>query len=91
MGTTGNTKWRIQSRGRSDPEANSAYDLPSVEGLVQYLHAAEGFLIKSTWLAAIKTGNYATWPGLTYSDASKYYPESTETIKGHMTQLSQGV
>eukprot|EP00804_Cyclotella_cryptica_P030065 CCRYP_016955-RA/>CCRYP_016955-RA protein AED:0.37 eAED:0.35 QI:0/-1/0/1/-1/1/1/0/377 len=36
------------------PSALSATDLPSVSALVHYLHAAAGFPIKSTWLAAIK-------------------------------------
>jgi len=41
-------------------QAFSAYDLPSVEALVKYLHASAGFPVKSTWLAAIKAGNYAS-------------------------------
>jgi hypothetical protein len=49
------------------PAALSATDLLSVAALVHYLHAAAGFPVKSTWLAAIKAGNYASWPGLTYS------------------------
>ena len=72
-------------------QAYSAYDLPSVEALVRYFHAAAGFPVKSTWLAAIKAGNYATWPGLTYSNAAKYCPKSEETLKGHMAQTRQGV
>ena len=66
-------------------------DLHSVQALVRYLHAAAGFPVKSTWLKAIKAGNFATWPGLTYSNAAKYYPESAETLKGHLVQSSKGV
>ena len=33
------------------------------------MHAAAGFLVKSTWLRAIKKENFATWPGLIYSNA----------------------
>ena len=40
------------------PEAHSVYDLPSVEALVRYMHAAEGFPVKYTWLKAIKNGNF---------------------------------
>ena len=58
---------------------------------MHYLHAAAGFPVKSTWLAAIKAGNYASWPGLTYANASKYCPDSTETLKGHLTQTRQGL
>ena len=64
--------------------AYSTYDLPSVEELVQYMHAASGFPVKSTWLRAIKKGNFETWPGLTYPNAAKYCPRAVETIKGHM-------
>jgi hypothetical protein len=46
------------------PAALSATDLPSVGALVHYLHAAAGFPVKSTWLAAIKASNYTSWPGL---------------------------
>ena len=67
----------------------SAYDLPSVGTLVRYLHATAGFHLKSMWIKAIKAEYYATWTGLTYTDASKYFPESAETIKGHMTQSQQ--
>ena len=56
--------------------AFSAYNLPRVESLVRYLHAAAGFPIKSTWLKSIKEDNCATWPGLTYSNADKYFPQT---------------
>ena len=31
------------------------------------------------------------WPGLTYANASKYFSESAETIKGYMPQNQKGV
>jgi len=71
--------------------AYSAYDLPSVEALVRYLHAAAGFPVKSTWLKAIKAGNFASWPGLTFENASKYCPTAEETILGHLVQTRQGL
>ena len=55
-------------------EAYSVYDLPSVEALVRYFHAAAGYPVKDTWLKAIKVGNYASWPGLTLANATKYCP-----------------
>ena len=73
------------------PAACSVTDLPSVAALVHYLHAAAGFPVKSTWLAAIKAGNYASWPGLTYSNAARHCPDSTETLKGHLTQTRKGL
>ena len=69
----------------------NAYDLPSLEALVRYMHAAAGFPVKSTWIKAIKKENFATWPGLTYSNTSNYCPQSVETLKVHMVQSSQGL
>ena len=73
------------------PEASNVYDLPSMEALVRYMHAVAGFPVLSTWLKAIKNGNFNSWPGLTYDNADKYCPQSIETMKGHMVQSSQGV
>ena len=47
--------------------------------------------VRSTWLNAIKAGNYASWPGLTYNNASRYCPSAEETIKGHIVQIRQGL
>ena len=43
--------------------AFSAYDLPSIEALDKYFHAAAGYPARSTCLTAIKAGNYVSWPG----------------------------
>ena len=67
------------------------YDLPSMEALVRYMHAAAGFPVRSTWLKAIKNGNFNSWPGLTYNNVAKYCPQSIEAMKGHMVKSSQGV
>ena len=58
----------------------SAYDLPSVEALVRYFHAAAGFPVRDTWIKAIKAGNFDLCSGLTYQNATKYCPTSKETI-----------
>ena len=64
----------------------SPYDLLSVGTLVRYLQEMVGFPIKSAWLSAIKAEWYARWPGLTHVNASKYFPELEEIIKGRMAQ-----
>ena len=89
--TTRQSDWKIQGRGGSKPQANSSYNLPSLEALVWYLPVVAGLPTMSTWLKSIKAGNFATWPGMTYSNASKYFPEPVETIKRHTTQSCQGV
>ena len=65
--------------------------MTSVNALVRFLHAAAGFPVKSTWIAATRAGNYTTWPGLTYKNAKTYHPTTAETLKGHITQTHQGV
>ena len=69
----------------------SAYDLPSVEAIVCYLHAAEGFHVRNTWLQAITSGNFESWPGLTYRNEAKSWPITDETLKGNMAQVRQRV
>ncbi len=55
------------------------------------MHAVCGYLVKSTWLKAIKVGNYIGWPILTECNVQKYYPETTKTAKGHLNQTSKNV
>ena len=63
-------KQKYTTTNQKIPEAHSAYDLPSIEVLVRYMHAAAGFPVKSTWLKVIKNGNFESWPGLTYNNAA---------------------
>ena len=74
----------------SGPTTLNSHDLPSVVSLVRYLHATTVFPVKSSWLAEIKSGNYASWPGLTYYNAYKYFPVSVESLQDHITQSRQG-
>ena len=48
------TQWQ------SGPVALNANNLTSVGALVCYLHVAAYFLVKSTWLASIKTVKYSS-------------------------------
>jgi hypothetical protein len=67
------------------------YELPSTKEVVRFLHAALGFPPKATLLTAARNGNLVTFPGMTPENISKYFPESDETLKGHMKQTKQGV
>ncbi len=58
---------------------------------MRYLHACAGIPTKSTWLKAIRGGNYATWPHLSEEAVRKHFLESDETEQGHMRQVKQGV
>ena len=65
-------------------QANSVYDFPSTEEVVKWMHATCRYPVKLTWLKAIKVGNFNGWPVISERKVSKYYPETTETPKGHM-------
>ncbi len=45
----------------------------------------------AVWLKAIKVGNYIGWPMITECNVNKYYPETSETSKGHMNQICKNV
>ena len=76
---------------RTTLKAYSAYDLRSVRALIRYFHAAAGYPVRSTWLKAIGSGNYTTWPGLTLANATKYCTSATAAILRHLVQKRQGV
>ena len=71
--------------------AANVYNLPSIAQVIKYHHAAAGFPTKDTWVKAIKAGFYVSWPGLTAEAASKHFPESEETQKGHLKKQRQNV
>ena len=48
------------STDHTNLKSDIAYDLPSVEALFGYFHAAAGFPVRTTWRKSIKVGNYRT-------------------------------
>ena len=48
-----------------------AYDLPIIAALIRYFHAVAGYPVRYTWLKAIGTGNYSSWPGLTLANTTR--------------------
>ena len=50
------------------------------------MHAICGYPVKTTWVKAVKAGNFVCWPLLTVKNINKYYPEMDETPKGYMNQ-----
>ena len=81
----------IQTDSKTSPVAINANYLPIIGDLLRYLHAAAGFPVKFTWLTGIKSGNFNSWPGLSYSNASKYCPVSVESTQFHLTQARKGL
>ena len=55
------------------------------------MHAVCGYPVKSTWIKAIKVGNYIGWSMLNKRNLVKYYPETTKTPKGHLNQSRENV
>jgi hypothetical protein len=53
------------------------------------MHAACFSPVKSTWITAIKNGNFSSWPGLTEHAVEKHLSKSTSTTKGHLNQQRQ--
>ena len=70
---------------------HNVFDLPSREHTIRYLHASIGFPIKRTWIKAITKGNFIGWLLVTAENVSKYFPQSEESVKGHMNHQRQGV
>ena len=58
---------------------------------MRYHHAAAGFPTKPTWSKAVKNRQFTSWPGLTTDAIAKYFPESEETIKGHVRKTKSGL
>jgi hypothetical protein len=74
-------------------QANSVYDLPSIKQAIKWMHAVCGYPVKSTWIKAVKAGNFVGWPLLREKNINKYYPETDKTPKpkGHMNQQRKNV
>jgi len=72
-------------------QANNVYDLPSIKQAIKWMHAVCEYSVKSTWLQAIKAGDYVGWPMLTEQNVSKYYPKTNEILNGHMNQTQKNV
>ena len=60
--------------------------MSSLPNIINYLHEACFYPVKSTWLAAIERGAFETWPYITYQAVQKHLLPSPNTSKGHMKQ-----
>jgi hypothetical protein len=70
---------------------NSIYDLPTTKQAIKWMHTMCGYPVKSTWIKAAQAGNFIGWPLLTPKNIQKYYPNTTETPKGHLNQTRKNV
>ena len=100
--TSSNTRYKVPSTEqvqehlkasieRAQDSICNVYEPPSIQQAIRYLHASAGFPTKTTWLKAIRCGNYSTWPLINVKNVHKHFPESEETQQGHMRNQRQGV
>jgi hypothetical protein len=60
--------WRVDLKQKFETnqvQCNHTHDNSNQKELINYLHAACFSPVKSTWITAIKNGNFTSWPGLT--------------------------
>jgi hypothetical protein len=72
--------WRVNLKHKFEPEivqCNHAHDNNNQKDLINYLHAACFSPVKSTWIKAIKNGNFSTWPALNEHAVEKQLSKST--------------
>jgi hypothetical protein len=84
--------WRVNLKQKFETEnvqCNHAHDNNNQKDLINYLHAACFSPVKSTWITAIKNGNFSSWPGLTEHIVEKHLSKSTSTTKVHLNQQRQ--
>jgi hypothetical protein len=84
--------WRVDLKEKFDTkqvQCYHAHDNSNHKDLINYLHAACFSPVKSTWITAIKSGNFTSWPGLTEHAVEKQLSKSTSTAKGHLNQQRQ--
>ena len=84
-----NTDTLLIDRPLLKQAVNNVYELASTEKQIRYLHAALGFPTKATLLKAIRKKFLTSWPGLTTKAVNEFFPDSTETQKGHMKRQHQ--
>jgi hypothetical protein len=84
--------WRVNLKKRFETnqvQCNHAHDNSNQKDLIKYLHAACFSPVKSTWITAIKNGNFTSWLGLTEHAVEKHLSKSTSTTKVHLNQQRQ--
>ncbi len=76
----------------TQPETiNVIFDLSSACQTLLWYHVAVGFPTKETFSDSVRAGNYSTWPGLTAKMIHRHFPDSNETVRGHLKGQRQGI
>ena len=95
--------WDVNINPASAQHHTSANQLPintanviirketTIRELIQYFQGCCFSPTKSTFLQAVKNGNFITWPGLTATAVEKHYKRTIYVAKGHLNQERQGL
>jgi hypothetical protein len=94
--------WRLDLNPTTSPPTTEAkadlletinviFELPSARETFLWYHASTGFPTKATFIDAVRNRNYSTWPKLAVTLINRYFPDSDETIKGHLKGQRQGI
>jgi hypothetical protein len=84
--------WRVYLKQKFEAETvqcNHAYDNNFQKDLINYIHDACFSPVKSTWITAIKNGNFSSWPGYPEHAVEKNLSKSTSTTKDNLNQQRQ--
>ena len=88
-----NGLWRVNLKEEIEHNKQMATNMQrttSISEQMEFLHAAAGYPVLSTWVAAIKKGYYATWPGINEHNIRKHLPKSIYTTSAHIEQKRKG-
>jgi hypothetical protein len=77
--------WRVDlkeaPKTNNKPAFNRAHETSNLKELIIYLHGTEFNPINSTWIKAIKNGNFSSCPGPIEQAVEKYLSKSSATVK----------
>jgi hypothetical protein len=81
-----NQEWGNKYKNKRDEITSNIYDINKVHEAIQYLNAAAGSPVPSTFSKAIEAWDFVTWPTSTAQYVRKYLEKSEAKIKGHLNQ-----
>ena len=71
--------------------SNHVYDMRTKVDLATYLHLCAWSPVPDTWIKAIDTDFFSTWPGLTSQLVRKHLPNSIHSAQGHLKMIRQHI
>ena len=72
-------------------QSNNVYELKTKKDIITYLHKSVFSPVPSTYIDAINSGLFTTWPGLTEELVYKHIDKYTATTKVHLQQIRKNI